>query len=353
VTGVRAAALLGVLGLAACVVLAVLGGAVMPSYLAVWLFWIALPLGALPLVMALELASPGELATLAALRRVLALLPLAALLAIPVVVRAAALYGHASPARHGYAGDPGWTTPWLLVLRMVVMLAIWTALALVFARPPSRGAPRRGLAIAGLMLHAVLGTVAAVDWVMSLAPGLASSAFGLLLIAAQAGAALSVAILLVALPRTASHEDALVPTRVAALMLALLGMWVFLHFVQFLVVWSADLPAEIVWYQRRDGGLGAAAIWFGLAAAVLALVVLLPRSLARRAGVVAGIAALLLLAHLVEMLWLVTPSFRGHFTISLADVLALAGVGGLVTAFLLASGGHGSPERIGMRHGAA
>jgi len=346
VSAVRTALLVGALGLAACVLLAVLGVTVMPSYLAGWLFWIALPLGALPLVMALELAGMDGLAVMVPLRRVLALLPVAALLAIPVMVRAAALYGRETLARQGFSGDPGWMAPGFLIVRMVVILLVWTGFAVVFARPPANGVARRGWAIVGLMLHAVLGTLAAVDWVMSLDPGLGSSAFGLLLIAAQAGAALSAAVLLAAIPR----DGAPLPATVAALMLVLLGSWVFLHFVQFLVVWSADLPGEIVWYQRRSAGLGAAAVWFGFAVAVLALALLLPRSLARRTKVVAGIAALLLIAHLVEMLWLVTPSFRGHFLVSLPDLLALVGVGGLVIGVLLASGRRGATE--GMPHAA-
>ncbi|MDQ2804372.1 MAG: hypothetical protein M3Y41_17450, partial [Pseudomonadota bacterium] len=100
----------------------------------------------------------------------------------------------------------------------------------------------------------------------------------------------------------------------------------------FLVVWSADLPKEIVWYQRRDGGLGAAAEWLGFAALVLALILLLPRRLVSRPGLVAALAGLILVTHLVEMLWLVTPNFRGAFSISLADVLALMGMGGVVLA---------------------
>ncbi len=298
------------------------GGTVMPSYLGGWLFWVALPLGALPSLMVLELAGRARSPYAWALRRMLVMLPVALLLAIPVMLRSGGLYG-----RPGYAA--GWMNPWFFSLRMVVALLLWIGLALIFARPPQPGMVRRRWAVLGLGLHLVLGTVAAVDWVMATSPGLDSSEIGLLVIAAQVGAALAAAVLIVAL-----RSEALPPS-IAPLLLVSLGVWLFLHFVQFLVVWSADLPKEIVWYQARSSGLGAAAEWLGLVAMVLALVLLLPRRLGHRRNIVVGIAALVLVAHLVEMLWLVTPSFRGHFSISVADLLALIGIGGLAAAAVL------------------
>ena len=320
------------LGLAAALLWAVmaLGGAqVMPSYLAAWLFWLAIPVGALALVMALEFAGEGISPIAAGLRPLLILLPFAALLAILVLVRLDALYAWSRAApQEGLA--PTWFSSGFFVVRSVVYLVVWSVLALVFIQPPPTrlaGRGRSGLAGLGLILHLVIGSLAATDWAMSLDLGLGSSCFGLLMIAAQCSLALAAAILVI----PALRDPALLP-KLAGLMLALLGMWMFLHITQFLIVWSANLPKEIVWYQRRDGGLGGAAEWLGLAAMVLALIVLLPGSRIRTPGVVAALAGLVVFTHLVEMLWLVTPTYRGAFTISVADVLALAGVGGLAFA---------------------
>ena len=62
----------------------------MPSYLGAWLFLLALPLGALPILMGWELLDLPETALVAALRRLAAAMPLAAVLAIPVLLRALA-----------------------------------------------------------------------------------------------------------------------------------------------------------------------------------------------------------------------------------------------------------------------
>ncbi len=324
---------LGVAGAGAWAVLALTGDQVMPSYLAGWLCWMALPLGALPLVMLLELLGVRGWAVLPPLRRMLLLLPVGALLAAPLALGAGPLLDQAS------AASP-WLAPWWLLVRLVTMLAIWSVLALVFCRAPRR-APRRGWAVLGLMLHLVMGSVAAVDWVMALDPGLGSSEFGLLLIVAQMGAALCFAVLALAV----SQQGGLLPEELPPLMLAFVGAWLFLHFVQFLVVWSANLPAEVAWYQRRALGLGTPAIWFGFVAAVVAILGLLPYQVARRPAVMASTAAMLLLVHAAEMLWLVTPAWRGAFVIAAPDLAAVLGLCGIAVALLLLAGIGGADRK--------
>ena len=82
----------------------------MPSYLANWLFWSSLPFGALPVVMMLDLAGPrAGFGLEPALRRLLLLMPLAALLLIPVLVWPGALFGWATRPRlqHARSARPG------------------------------------------------------------------------------------------------------------------------------------------------------------------------------------------------------------------------------------------------------
>ena len=306
---------------------------VMPSYLAAWLFFLAVPLGALPLVMALELAGLGASALAGHLRGVLMALPVAALLAIPVLIGVRELYPWSASPLPGFAG--GWWTPGGFTIRCVVFLAIWTLLGLVYARRPTPRSARwrRKLAVPGLGLHLVMGTLAAGDWAMSLEPGLNSSSFGLLLIAAQCGIALSAALLL-----AAAGRDGVAAAMGARLLLVLLGAWMFLHFTQYLIVWSADLPNEIVWYRQRDSGLGRGAEWFALACFLLALIALLPRRFAGSIAAVGAMAALVLLLHLVETLWMVAPAFRGQFALRWTDPLLLIGVGGLVAGCALGLG---------------
>ena len=300
-------------------------GAAAPSYLAGWLFWVGAPLGALPLVMGFEAAGRATWPPVLVLRRMLLLLPVGALLIIPVLLGYTGLYrrpGVQSPL------PADWMAPGFFVGRSIVILAVLSLLAVVFSQAPRR--PRRALAWLGMVVHLCLVSVAAVDWVMSLQPGLGSSVFGLLLIAAQIGLAACLALFVLAV----GTRGAPMPAGSGLVLGVLILTWGFLHFVQFLVVWSANLPAEVTWYLVRGAGLGGGVVWFGVTAALASLALLLT-PLARVPAVLASLAATLLLAHLAETLWLVTPTFRGAFTVTGPDVLALVGLGGLLVGLLL------------------
>ena len=329
----------GVLCALGTVLLGVLGQPVMPSCLGAWLFLLALPLGALPILMAVELLGVPDTTLTAMLRRLAAVMPLAAVLALPVLFRLDALYPSLAADKPGLPG--WWMTHVGFTSRTVLFLLAWTALALVFSRPDTgRGldARRPLLAGFGLALHFVMGTLAAFDWAQEVEPSFHSSAFGLLLIAAQCSVAVSTAVLMAVVGRpepeaphapSSGRRDPVAPERVATVLAVLLGAWGFLAFTQYLVVWSANLPDEVAWYQHRAAGLGLAGEYSAGVLCALALAALLPRAPARRAGVVAWAAAALLVMHGFEMLWLVTPAFRSAFTLTLPDMAALAAAAGL------------------------
>ncbi len=339
---ISVAAVVCLLAAAAWFGLGIGGDAAMPSYFAAWLFWLAIPLGALPLVLALEasLATPGPLVM--TLRRVLLLLPVGAVLAIPVLFQTAALFRRPG-VEHALPID--WMAPTFFVARDAAILVILSALALVFSQAP-RSAPRRGLAIFGLMVHFSLVSVLAVDWILSLQPGLGSSGIGLLMIVSQASVAASLAAFIIAV---GTRNDAALPTGLGMLLTALLALWGFMNFTQYLIVWSANLPAEIVWYQLRVPGLGTAAVWLCVTAALLGLA-LLPTRIGRIPAVTATLAATILLAHLTETFWLVTPVFRGSFAVTLADCVAVLGLGALLVVLILAALAF---ERREVRHAGA
>ena len=103
------------------------GTSAMPSYLADWLFWSSLPLGALPVVMLLDLAGPDAGFGLEpALRSLLWLTPLAGLLMIPILVRPAELFGWATG--HGFSTPFGhdWMTYGAFVARSIVYFVLWS-----------------------------------------------------------------------------------------------------------------------------------------------------------------------------------------------------------------------------------
>lgn len=301
------------------------------SYLAAWLVLLALPVGALPVVIVAErfgerVKARGGVEMLAGLRRLMALMPVAALLGLPALAAVPLLYPWAgTPARTPLAAI--WFTTPFFAARVVACLAAWTWLALRFARPFP--APGEGRTVPAVGLHAVVGTLFVTDVIASLDPRLDSTLLGLLVMTAWSGLAFAAAILLaweepepVGRGRTAPGRGRLVP------LVVLLGLWAYLHFVQFLIVWSANLPPEVAWYFARGGWLGRALSILAGAVVVLAgLATLRPGRPTTR--ILAGAA---LAVHALEMFWLVTPALRDRFVLRPSDALAACGVACLAAA---------------------
>lgn len=306
-------------------------GRLAPSYLAAWTCLLALPAGALPVVIMIERSDAWrpqpETALLETLRGLLALMPVAALLALAIPFAGPLLYPPEGGAglHRLFAGRE--RAALFLAGRLGLYFALWTGLALLFARrggEPWAKAGRidDGRAVLGLGLHTVIGTLAAGDLVMSVGadPGgrFHAGAFGLLAMSAWASLALAAAILVAppdAGPARRRH-DRLTPLAV------LLLVWAGLHAIQFLVLGAAADPAAAAWYRLRAGFSGRAlALAAGAVVALAALFTLRPGENRTRL-----VAALAVAVHLAELFWFVTPAFRGGFRIGLTDLLALAGI---------------------------
>ena len=174
-------------------------------------------------------------------------------------------------------------------------------------------------------------TLLGIDVVLAPQPALGSSLAGLLLISGQVALAAATAGLVLAIgtdPRARFADG-------TGLLLALaVGFWFFLQFAQFLVTWSANLPAEAAWYLARIAGIGTALIVF-VAIACAAAVALLPSVLGRIPVAVATLTAMVIIALLSATLLFVLPAFRGQLGFGFSDALALIGVGGVLVGILL------------------
>lgn len=307
-------------------------------YLAAYLFFLAPALGSIPMLMIHALTGGRwgldlRPALLAATR----VLPLLALLLLPILLGAAWLYPWAGPHT---TSDPTLAQQrWYLNLpffwlRAVVCMALWLWLAHGLRRrllDPDRDGPPVAFACVGMIIYALTITVAAVDWVGSLVPQWHSSIFGLTIGTAQLLAATALAVMITGV----NGDDA--PSRLrdlGTLLMALVLAWGYLAFMDFLTAWIADLPSEVVWYLPR---LKTGWRWLGAALVMLDLVVPFVILLSHRAKQhrtwVAGVASMLLLAQAGFALWVVLP---GMWTpdIMLVWTLPLAwiGIGGLTWA---------------------
>jgi hypothetical protein len=273
-----------------------------------------------------------------------ATVPLFALLFLVLVPGLGALY----PWVHG-AGPAaaGWLSPPWFLARALLYFAIWIAVGLTLRRwsrahGDTADAPsgrERWLAAATLPALGLSFTFAAFDWLMSLAPGWSSTAFGVYWFAGGMLAALAqMALVAVARARAAS-QDRLPPGLgygLGALMLTFAVFWAYIAYSQFFIIWIADIPAEVTWYlPRLRGGWGGLALLLLIGQFVVPLLILLFRRAKQSLRVTEMVALWLLAMHYLDNYWLILPAVHpGDPRVSWLDLSAIAAIGGTAAAWV-------------------
>ena len=326
------------------------------SYLFAWLFWCGLSLGALVIVM-MQFLTGGMWGL--AIRRLseaaFMALPIVALLFVPVLFgmqdlfpwsRADALQTHGGVHRHAYLNPPFYVARTIFYFAVVITMAV---LLRRWSRQQDEGdalAPRRlrMLSGGGLILYVLCMNFASTDWVMSLEPDWYSTIFVTVFMAGQFLGALALMTALLAafsgntplsesIPNKAFHD-------LGNMLLAFVIFWIYVSFSQFLVIWSGNLPKEISWYLRRSaGGWQWLALALMLCQFFIPFALLLSRAAKRHKSRLTVIAALIVLANIVNNFWLVAPAFHPkRFSVhwmDLAELLALGGIWSVTFIFFL------------------
>jgi hypothetical protein len=275
-------------------------------------------------------------------------LPLVALMFLPIVIGIPNLYdwSHAGIVaanpmlqhKHPYLNVP------FFLIRSRVYFGGWMLLSWFFNRW-SVIEDRDGSQVAlgkmtfaagpGILFWGFSVTFMSIDWVLSLRPEWFSTIFGLLFVANQALTSMAFLItLMVLLSFRKPMSEILTPRHLHDLgkfLLALVMVWAYFSFSQFLIIWAGNLPEEIPWYLTRlNGGwqFVALALVFGHFALPFAL--LLSRDLKRNFKLLASIAVFVLFMRCVDLYWLVAPNFRkDSFGLSWMDFTAPMGLIGI------------------------
>lgn len=319
------------------------------SYLYAFSFWVGISIGSLALLMLQHLTGGGwGLVIRRVLEAATQTLPLMLILFAPILLGARSIYrwtDAAEVASHPVlAGKAKYLNLPFFTVRAVSFFAVWITLAFFLNRwsklqdkTAERQYAKRMTTLSGpgmvLLIFAV--TFASIDWFMSLEPEWYSTIYGFIFLASWTLSALAFVVAVMA--ALAGHEPM---NRIVAqlhfhdlgkLLLAMVMLWSYFAFSQFLIVWSGNLPEEIHWYLPRINGA-----WGVIALAVIVLhfafpfLFLLSRSFKRNAGKLVIVAVLILLMRLFDLFWTLVPSFTGeHFHISWMDIVAPIGMGGL------------------------
>ena len=252
--------------------------------------------------------------------------PLLALLFIPLLVGVPYLYEWShhevvavDPAlqhKSAYLNVP------FFIARAVFYFAVWLGLAYLMNKwsreQDATGDPRvrrrlQDVSGPGILLFGLTVTFAAVDWGMSLEPHWFSTIYGLIAMAGWGLSALALMItVLVMLSRTEPMRGVYAPLHFhdfGKLLLAMVMLYAYFSFSQFLIIWSGNLPEEITFYLKRlHGGwqyVGLAIILFHFA---LPFTLLLSRGLKRHGNALRNVALLMIVMRIVDLIFLFAPA---------------------------------------------
>jgi len=319
------------------------------AYLVGFIFWTGITVGSLALLM-LQHLTGGAWGLV--IRRVLEAstqtLPLMLILFIPIIFGLKDIYQWAEPSfmqrTAALQQKAHFLNPSFFILRGVLYFAFWSLLALLlnwFSLEQDRSGRKRirkrfqMVSGPGLALLIISITFAAIDWVMSLEPEWMSTIYGLIFVAAWSLSALAFTIVVMSwLSKRAPMDRVAQPRHFhdwGNLLLALVMLWTYFAFSQFLLIWSGNLAEETTWYVARNhGGWGVIALAIVILQFAFPFLSLLSRGAKKSSEKLARLALLILIMRVIDVIWLIEPAFnREHFHLSWMDIVAPLGIGGL------------------------
>ena len=166
-----------------------------------------------------------------------------------------------------------------------------------------------------LAFYILVVSFAAIDWVMTLDPHWYSTMWGFLFVAGWGLSCFSFVVAILALLSDKAPMSRILGKRhfhdIGKLMLALVMVWAYFNFSQYLIIWSGNLPEETKWYiTRMEGAWGAIGLLLLLFHFAFPFLVLLNRDIKRNAKWLAVLAVFILLLRLLDMYYLIGPSPR-------------------------------------------
>ena len=294
-----------------------------------WIFWLVLlftvGMGSLFIVALQHLVSarwsipirriPERVSTL-----LLPVTPIAliGLLAVPL------LYPGAQPeARHNkiLAGKATWLSLPFFSLRTVLVICAALIGLLVFVRgslrqdkskDPMFSSRAKRFAPAFMAMFAFSVTIVAFDWIAGLVPEWYSDIFGVYLFAGSFLSSLSVTILAILYLKSRSRLGEVRRDHLYSLgtfTFAFTVFWSYIAFAQYMLMWYANLPDEVNWYQERlHGGWHAVTIALAVVHFIVPFFALSTRDAKTNPKKLLRVALIMLSAHMLDVYWLLFPN---------------------------------------------
>ncbi len=285
-------------------------------------------------------------------------LPLIFLLALVLLFGLKDLYPWTHP--EWVAHDPvlqhksGYLNVPFFIVRIFVYFAIWWFWGMRVRRMADKqdetGDPTlrdrmRAFSAPGVLVFTFTGTFAYIDWNLSTDTEFFSTVYGAMILIGDILQTFALTILVMIFAsrgdRFGGRVNAVVLHDLGNMMFAFTIFWTYLTASQLIIIWPGNLPQELVWYLDRVHGFWK---WFAAVTALsmfaIPFLALLSQARKRNPRRLLRVCVWLLLARIVDLFWIVEPTFRNHtsssplssgagFTLYWTDFAAFFGIGGV------------------------
>ena len=180
------------------------------------------------------------------------------------------------------------------ILRGIIYIlgALWFC-GLIWFRKKLWAAP-------SLILLLMFGSLASYDWVLSISPQFHSTIFGLLTLETSTLITFGLAVIQ---SKSANSEQTQID--VNNVHFALIALWGYLVFMQYLTVWSGNLPVEAHYFTSRiSGAHGFLAIFVLAGQLFIPIPLLLFKKLKRSLRFTHGLAGYSLFLQMLNLIWM-------------------------------------------------
>ena len=265
------------------------------------------------------------------------LIPVAALMAVPLFFHLHDLYQWVNADIVSHDALVKIKEPYLNVnfftIRFVVVFGLWTLLFYLFTHNSLRQDIDKdqnhtkfniGLAAAFMPIFAIGLTIIAIDWAMSLEPHWYSTIYGVYYFAGTVLAGVSTATYIT----VKLHEQGFFPQlrrdhfySLGTLMFVFVNFWAYIAFSQFLLIWYANLPEETYWFIARwKNGWEYISVLLIVVHFAVPYFMLLSQDSKMDLKRLKFISIWILFAHLLDLYWLVMPTYSASPVLSWMEV---------------------------------
>lgn len=320
-----------------------------PSYLVAFFFFLSITLGNLFFVLFQHISRAGWSASVRRVSEIImANIPLMAILFIPIVFGIHDLYhwSHHDEVMkdHLLQGKLPYLNVPFFILRAVVFFGIWTWIVRKYfgfsllqdkQKNDSLTLKLQKAATYSIILFALSITFSGIDWIMSLTPHWYSTIFGVYIFAGALVSGMACfSIVLMILRRNGYLKDVVTIEHFHDIGKLLYGFnifWSYIAFCQYFLIWYSNVPEETTWYSAHFyGNWQSVAVLLAVGHFGIPFLLFMSRHAKRNLTVHCGMAIWLLFMHIVDLYWVVMPTFSPKgIHVTIVDVTALLAVGGL------------------------